>query len=133
MSFAEKIRNLRLQNNLTQTEAARAIGTTLRTYSSYENEGRFPRNRSTYEKIAAAFGCSLNDLFDDDEKFVELSRTEYGTRGNRQAEDLLKDISGLFAGGSISEDDKDILMKAIQDSYWEAKEYNKRFSPKKRR
>ena len=46
----------------------------------------------------------------------------------------MEEVSGLFAGGRISQDDKDAVMRAIQDAYWIAKEENKRkYTPKKYR
>ena len=41
--------------------------------------------------------------------------------------------TGLFSGGELSQEDMDIMMKAIQDAYWIAKEKNQRFVPKKHR
>ena len=39
----------------------------------------------------------------------------------KQAQELIDGMSGLFAGGSLSEQDKDAVMKALQDIYWESK------------
>lgn len=33
----------------------------------------------------------------------------------KQAKDLIEGMSGLFAGGTLSEQDKDAVMKALQD------------------
>lgn len=41
--------------------------------------------------------------------------------------------AGLFAGGNIADEDLDVMMKALQDAYWIAKEKNKKFTPKKYR
>ena len=42
------------------------------------------------------------------------------------------DMSGLFAGGTLSEQDKDAVMKALQDIYWESKARNvEKYTPKK--
>ena len=43
------------------------------------------------------------------------------------------EVSGLFAGGNIADEDLDVMMKALQDAYWIAKEKNKKFTPKKYR
>ena len=41
-------------------------------------------------------------------------------------------MSALYAGGQLSEEDKDIVMKALQDIYWESKARNaQKYSPKK--
>lgn len=42
-------------------------------------------------------------------------------------------IGGMYAGGELSEDDLDAVMKAMQKLYWDAKEDNKKYTPKKYR
>ena len=59
--------------------------------------------------------------------------TSTGARGAKQAQRLTEELSGLFSGGELSQEDMDIMMKAIQDAYWIAKEKNQRFVPKKHR
>ena len=50
----------------------------------------------------------------------------------KQAQQLIDGMSGLFAGGSLSEQDKDAVMKALQDIYWESKARNvSKYTPKK--
>ena len=58
---------------------------------------------------------------------------EYGERGSRQAEKLIAEISGLYAGGSLAEEDMDAMMLAIQDAYWLAKKENRKYVPVKYR
>ena len=50
-----------------------------------------------------------------------------------QAERLVKEVSGLYAGGELAEEDMDAMMKAIQEAYWIAKEKNRKYVPKKYR
>lgn len=44
---------------------------------------------------------------------------------------LVEEMGGLFAGGELSDDDIDGVMKAMQELYWKAKEDNKKYTPKK--
>lgn len=37
----------------------------------------------------------------------------------------------MFAGGELSEGDKDAVMLALQKAYWDCKEDNKKYTPKK--
>ena len=39
----------------------------------------------------------------------------------------------MFAGGELSEQDKDAVMLALQKAYWACKEDNKKYTPKKYR
>jgi len=62
---------------------------------------------------------------------IAQASEKYGSRGAKQAQELMNEVTGLFAGGEMAEEDMDIMMKAIQDAYWIAKDKNKKFSPKK--
>lgn len=59
----------------------------------------------------------VNYLLTEDEEFVVQASEQYGSRGMKQAKDLIEGMSGLFAGGTLSEQDKDAVMKALQDIY----------------
>ena len=56
MKFGEKLKELRQKNNLKQSEVAQAVGISRRTYISYEQEGRYPRYRELYAKLADVLG-----------------------------------------------------------------------------
>ena len=131
MKFAEKIRQLRKEKALTQREVAVHCGVSMRTYISYEQEGRYPRKREIYEKMAEMFGVDRNYLLTEDEEFVSEASDRYGRRGRQQAEALVAELSGLFAGGELSDSDRDAVMIALQRAYFECKEDNKKYTPKK--
>ena len=129
MSFAENLRRLRKEKGLTQEQLARQIGVGKRAVIGYETEGRYPRKHDIYQKIADALDCTTNDLLTDSDQFVAKAQEEYGTRGRKQAEEAVNTITGLFAGGELSEEDRDAVAKAIQDAYWFAKERNRKYAP----
>ena len=129
MSFAENLRRLRKEKGLTQEQLARQIGVGKRAVIGYETEGRYPRKHDIYQKIADALDCTTNDLLTDSDQFVAKAQEEYGTRGRKQAEEAVNTITGLFAGGELSEEDRDAVAKAIQDAYWYAKERNRKYTP----
>ena len=130
MSFAENLKWLRKEKGLTQEQLARQIGVGKRAVIGYEVEGRYPKKHEVYQKIADALDCTTNDLLtDNSDQFVAKAQEEYGTRGRRQAEDAVNTITGLFAGGELSEEDRDAVAKAIQDAYWFAKERNRKYAP----
>ncbi len=134
MKFGEKCKELRVQKGLTQIEAAQKIGVGRRTYIDYENNGVHPKKREVYSKLAELFGCDVNYLLTEDEEFMLSAGEKYGKRGERQAKDLVSEISGLFAGGTLSENDKDAVMKALQEAYWDSKKENvEKYTPKKYR
>lgn len=133
MKFAEKLKALRTQKGFTQKQCANAIGTTERTYISYELYGRYPRKREVYQKLAELFGVDTNYLLTEDEEFVTEASEQYGSRGRRQAEALLAEMSGLFAGGELTDSDRDAIMIAMQRVYFKCKEKNKKYTAKKYR
>jgi len=140
MNFAEKVRQLRKDKKMSQIDLAQAIGVTSRTILLYESGKSLPRYRETYRKLAEVLSCDVNVLLIADSEvtdkegndvFISEAAAQYGSRGKRQAEKLIEEVSGCFAGGELSEEDKDEMMKAIQDAYWIAKKNNQKYAPKK--
>ncbi len=133
MKFGEKLRKLRAEKNVSQEEIANEIGVSRRTYIGYEQDGRYPKKREVYSSLASYFGVDINYLLTEDEEFVSDASAKYGSRGKRQAEELVAELSGMFAGGELSDSDKDAVMIALQKAYFDAKEENKKYTPKKYR
>jgi transcriptional regulator with XRE-family HTH domain len=133
MTFGEKVKAERTKLGLNQDELAEKIGVTRRVICSYENDKSRPRGMDRYKKLAEALNLNLNYLLSEDEAFVANAEDKYGHRGARQAKELMEEVTGLFAGGEMAEEDMDVMMKAIQDAYWIAKENNKKYTPKKYR
>ena len=124
MTFGEKFRAEREKKGLTQQQTADGLGINRRMITRYENGISFPRTRDAYKKIADFFETDVNYLLTEDEAFVMEASEQYGSRGMKQAKELIDCMSGLFAGGTLSEQDKDAVMKALQDIYWESKARN---------
>lgn len=131
MKFGEKLRKLRTEKSITQGDVAAAIGVSRRTYVSYEQDGRYPRRREVYTKLAEILGCDVNYLLAEEEEFISSAGDQYGSRGKRQAEELVSELSGMFAGGELSESDMDAVMIALQKAYFDCKADNKKYTPKK--
>ena len=132
MTFGEKFKTEREKRGLTQQEVADGLGINRRMITRYENGISFPRTKEAYRKIADYFEVDVNYLLTEDEEFVVTASEQYGTRGMRQAQQLIDGMSGLFAGGELSDEDKDAVMKALQDIYWESKARNvAKYTPKK--
>ena len=132
MKFGEKFKTERLKMNLTQKEVADALGINRRMITRYENGLSFPRTKEAYKKIADFFGVDVNYLLTEDDEFVVRASEKYGSHGMKQAREWSDGMSGLFAGGTLSEQDKDAVMKALQDIYWESKARNvEKYTPKK--
>ena len=131
MKFGEKLRKFRLDKGLEQSELAKAAGIHVNTISNYESGKTYPKNRATYTTLATILGVDPSELHNEDDEFVESAQEKYGYRGKKQAMQLVEEIGGLYAGGELSEDDLDGVMRAMQELYWKAKDDNKKYTPKK--
>ena len=133
MEFNEKIRNARMAKGWTQKDLAQATGMALRTIQNYELGARLPKKRDTYLALAKALDINEDVLLDDNASFVLRANERYGSRGARQAWDMVADIAAMWSGGEMDEEDMDSIMQAMQEAYWEAKKNNRKDVPKKYR
>lgn len=131
MNFGEKIKEERKKLGMTQKEFAAKLGVSDRVVWSYEAGKSFPRTRAAYKRIADALSLNVNYLLSDDEAFILEAKEQFGYRGKMGAQKLLAEVTGLFAGGDMDEEDMDELMLAIQEAYVDAKKRNKKYTPKK--
>ena len=133
MTFGEKVKNERNRLGLNQDELAKKIGVTRRVISSYENDSSRPRGTERYKKLAEALGVNINYLLSEDEAFIADVEDNYGHRGAKQAKELLAEVTGLFAGGEMADEDMREMVDAIQEAYLIAKKNNKKYTSKKYR
>ena len=135
MTFSDKIKRSREIAKLTQYQLAQEVGVSQRTIASYESGGAKAR-RSTREKLARALKVSVKFLTDDECKdplaeiekdgYIEQARTMYGTKAVRDMEELLRDNAALFAGGELSQDQKDAFFEAVMKAYITCKDEAKK-------
>ncbi len=115
MKFNEKLKALRLSKKLTQIELSNMLGISMRSLTNYEKGYTFPKREDLYLKLSEIFNVDIRYLKDDN---IDSNSDVY-TRSDIHP--VLNQVSSLFSGGNISEKDKDALMKAILDVYWETK------------
>lgn len=132
MKFGEKVRKLRRERGLIQQELADILGVSVRTIKNYESGNSYPKKRDIYKKLADYFNVNINYFLTEDENFIIQANNQYGYHGSIQAQELVQSASALFAGGSLSEEDKDAVMRALQDAYWDAKKENKKYNSNKK-
>lgn len=132
MKFSERLKKIREEQGLTQVQLSELTGITTRQIQKYEGGQARPRLDAA-EKIAKALNISADELLGNADMLVAQAKEKYGSRGAKQAQQLTEEVTGLFAGGDMAEEDMDIMMRAIQDAYWIAKENNKKYTPKKYR
>lgn len=123
MKFGDKLKHIRVGRNMTQADVMKAVGISNRTIILYEKGERLPRSEETYNRLSELFDVPVEFwTTESDDDFRLASMYAHGESGRIQAEKLVSEIAGLFAGGKLSEEDADAVMLALQKAYWKVKE-----------
>ena len=133
MAFKERLKAKRKEARLSQTELAERVGVTSRTIQNYELGSRKPQNMEVVQRLADALSTTADYLLGNADRQVLAAYVRGGAKAARDVEELVNEISGLFAGGELAEEEKDAVMAALTRAYWDAKEDNKKYAPKGRR
>ena len=140
-NFAEKLKEARIQRDISQPQLAEMVGVSLRSIVGYERGEKTPRQAKIY-KLAKALSVSVKYLTDDacenpledieKDEFLEDAHSRYGAAGARDVDALLADNAALFAGGELSQEQKDAFFEAVMKAYITCKEEAKiKFTPNK--
>lgn len=144
-SFYDKWSSLCKKNKKDPKDVLKELGLA-GVYDKRWKNGVAPQDK-TLRKIAAYFNVPLETLYDDEEEYTVVgqpspgntdayiadARERGGAKAARDVKELVTELRGMFAGGVLSEDAMDGVMKSISDAYWEAREKNKKYTPKKYR
>ena len=130
MKFSDRLKDLREKQNLTQKELGKLAGITERQIQKYEAGVARPRFAAA-EKLAKALNCTTEVLLGYEGMLIADAAEQGGSKAARDIDALISDVMGLFAGGELTEEDKDALMSAFSTAYFEAKKENKKYTPKK--
>ncbi len=133
MGFKERLKEKRMEANLTQVQLAEKVSVTARTIQNYELGTRKPTKFDVVERIAAALNTTVEYLLGNSGMYVLAAQEQGGAKAAKDIDALVGEVTGLFAGGSLSEEALEGAMKALNDAYWIAKEKNKKYTPKKYR
>lgn len=131
--FKDRLKEKRLEAGLTQVELAGKAGVTTRTIQNYELGNRKPANMEVIQRIADALNTTTEYLLGSSGAYVVEAQERGGAKAARDIEELVSEVTGLFAGGELSEEAIEGAMKALNDAYWMAKEKNRKYTPKKYR
>ena len=131
--FKDRLKEKRLEAGLTQVELAGKAGVTTRTIQNYELGNRKPANMEVIQRIADALNTTTEYLLSSSGAYVVEAQERGGAKAARDIEELVSEVTGLFAGGELSEEAIEGAMKALNDAYWMAKEKNRKYTPKKYR
>jgi transcriptional regulator with XRE-family HTH domain len=141
MQYGEKIRAAREAAGMTQKKLAEAIHVSTRTIQLYESNSVQPKNISIVISIAHALGVETDyflsaqevERIREQEAFMSEASEKYGSRGKAQARLILDQTSALFAGGELSDEDREAFFQTMSEIYFDAKNRAKKYTPKKYR
>lgn len=133
MVFREKLKELRVAAELTQEELAKKIGVSARTIQNYEMGSRKPKNMDVVTKLAEALNTSPAELVGSEGIYYIDAYEKGGSKSAKDIDQLVSEVTGLFAGGELPEDALEGAMRALNEAYWKAKEKNKKYASKTKR
>lgn len=113
MAFKEKIKDMRIAANLTQAELGKKAGMSSRTIQNYELGVRMPRNLDIVKKLADALDTSAEELLGNSGLLIVSAQEQGGASAAKDITELVEEVTGLFAGGKLSEDAMDGLVNII--------------------
>lgn len=130
--FGKTLKSYRLSREMSQKDFAAFVGIPFRTYQNYEAGYRYPKNMDVINKIATALGVTTEDLLGSAGGYVVEAGEKGGSRDQRRMQQMVTQLSALFAGGEIDQDSKDAAMAALNEVYWKHKTENReRYTTKK--
>ncbi len=142
-TFKDRIKQLRIKNNLTLKELGEKLGYSESTMSMYESGKRQPKTAEDYAKIAKYFSVSLDYLLglsDSPDTISEITVHDMKSIEkdlNKMMEDMEHNPGQGFAaynGEDIDETDVELFKNALRDALILAKKINKKkYTPKKYR
>lgn len=132
MTFGEKLIKARKNKKLSQTELAALVGVHYRTIQNWEKGHRKPANFELLKKLADCLDVAVDFLCSDVDILIMTANEKGGARAAREVERLITEVTGLFAGGELAEEDKDNLIAAFNKAYWIAKAEKEKVSERKK-
>src|SRR5699024_7082948 len=130
--FGMELKSYRKAREMSQADFAAFLGIPVRTYQNYESGHRYPRNMEVVNKIAVALGITAEDLLGAAGGYIVEANEKGGSRDRRRMEQMVTQLSAMFAGGEIDQESKDAAMAALNAVYWKHKEENReRYTTKK--
>ena len=103
MSFKDKLKEKRLEANLTQVQLAEKVSVTPRTIQHYELGTRKPTKLDIVEKLAKALNTTPEYLLGQNGLLVVAAHEQGGSKAARDIDELVSEVTGMFAGGRLSD------------------------------
>ena len=126
MMFGEKLKDLRTRSGYTQEKLAELADVSKRTIINYEQGRCYPKQTEIVSRFADIFTVPIDSLFSDEDRYVQEAAERGGNTAAKEVSRLLASAGAMFAGGSLSEEDKDKVIRKLNELYWDSKAKNRK-------
>jgi len=135
MTVGEKIKQLRKDNKITQTELGKILNVEKSTISMYENNNTQPPIQ-TLSTIAKYFNVTTDYLLGNETKNKEQNSQDKDekdiAKSMKKIKEQLKDEQGLmFDGEPLDDTTIELLLEELERQERLVKKINKKYTPKK--
>lgn len=136
MRFPDRLKELRNEASISQTELGKMFNLSKQTISSYEKGGSFP-SPETLQKLADYFKVSLDYLLGRNDKrnfgksLSEKDKKDIQKDLDKIMEKLEKPEGLMFDGNPANEETLEAIKDALEFGMRQAKRINKKYTPNK--
>ncbi len=113
MAFADRLKEFREKEKLSQADFAKMIGISTRTLVHYEDGERYPRDVEVYKKIAEVMDCDYNYLLEESDEFLNRVYNMGGKRELEKARALTEGLSSYLLVEKFLTKIKMLLLKLL--------------------
>ena len=124
--FGERLKQLRQENNYTQEQLAEMVDISKRTLINYEQGRCYPKQTEILSKLASIFNVTVDYLLSEEDKYVQEASERGGGSAAKEVAAFLTSARTMFAGGRLSEEDKDKVMRKLNELYWDSRAKNRK-------
>ncbi len=114
MEFKDRLRVKRRAKKISQEKLGNLVGVTGRTIQNYELGKRYPSNLSIVKKIAAELDVTPEYLLGTSDDISQAEKS-----ASQRADEIVAEITGLFASGELSSAEKEKMIRAIDYAYYD--------------
>ena len=131
MEMNEKLEIMLARRRIKKVDFAQSIGITYRAFANYMNGSRSPR-KEILGKMAEMLDVTPDFLSDNSQEIVLTLEERFIKRvyasGNDPSEAMrfLSQSRGLFAGNSLSDDDKQCLLECLTEIFLDSRNHKEK-------
>ena len=125
MTFGERVRKLRKEKQMSQSALAELAGVSPRTIFGYEAGTTYPRTERLLNRLADALGVTSEDLVGGAATLESFTLINAQPSFDTQAQIVTQQVISILLGEYLDDDQKDEMVHAIMDAYWESKRKNR--------